>query len=521
MLMTLFVPVIITPVPPLTDYPNHLARCYLLAFGDSDRVLGQMFSRQWQIIPNVAIDLILPRLMHVFSPLTAGRIMLVLCLLIPTTGAIALNYAYFKRRSLWQIATGFAAYNVLFLMGFMNFAIGIGVAMWGAAAWVRYRESHLWASVLFAAFLSPVLFFFHLFGLCFYALLICSYEFFIVFVCWTSKGVNIRFALHRVLMFAVTMMAPLLLYLRSPLEKLSFDPVWPSFSRKIYLAFDWILEYSRLFDLFVATSLVAFLVFCVINGRAFISKAGLVASTTLFCVYLVTPFAFKGVYFVDTRLPVMLGFMMFAAFLPRGLTSNKRYVAAVFFAVLLVARVSFVSRVWVDSERDLDSVRSVIQVVRPGSRVLVTEVTGNDNPGWYESMPISRRIPEVAPTYWHLASFLLLDRHAFWPNIFADASQQPIAVKEPYRELQAVHGALPNYVDLTRHQLAEDVLEHFPFLVEWQQKFDYVLLLNAEGVPNLSHFLPDRLRLVDSKGIAALFEVRKADRSAIMPSFIQ
>ncbi len=520
MLMTLLVPVIITPVPPLTDYPNHLARCYLLAFGDSDQALGQMFSRQWQIIPNVAIDLILPRLMHVFSPLTAGRIMLVFCLLIPTSGAIALNHAYFRRRSLWQIASGFAAYNALFLMGFMNFAIGIGVAMWGAAAWVRYRESHSWASVLFAAFLSPVLFFFHLFGLCFYALLVGSYEFFITFVRWSSKGVNIRFALHRVIMFAVTMIVPLILYLLSPIEKLSLDPVWPSFSRKIYFAFGWILEYSRLFDLFVAASLVAFLVFCVMNGRAFISKAGLVAATALCCVYLVTPFAFKGVYFVDTRLPVMLGFMIFAAFLPRGLTSNQRYVALAFFAVLLVTRISFVSRVWVESQRDLDDVRSVVQAVRVGSRVLVADVTGSDNPGWYESMPISRRIPEVAPTYWHLASFVLLDRRAFWPNIFADASQQPIAVKEPYRELQAVRSALPNYVDLTRRQFAEDELEHFPFLAEWQQKFDFVLLLNAEGVPNLSQFLPDRLRVVDSRGIAALFEVRKADRSG-HDTFIQ
>src|SRR5580704_19417253 len=128
MLVCLLIPLILTEVPPLTDYPNHLARCYLLAFGSSDPALRPMFSEHWQIIPNIGVDLILPKLMHVFPPLLAGRVMLAFCLLIPTTGAIALSRAYFHRRSLWQIATGFAAFNVLFLMGFMNFELGIGIA---------------------------------------------------------------------------------------------------------------------------------------------------------------------------------------------------------------------------------------------------------------------------------------------------------------------------------------------------------------------------------------------------------
>ena len=83
MLGTLLVPLVVTEVPPLTDYPNHLARCYFLAFGGSDPALRQMFSAHWQIIPNIGVDLMLPKLMHVFPPLVAGRIMLAWCLLVP------------------------------------------------------------------------------------------------------------------------------------------------------------------------------------------------------------------------------------------------------------------------------------------------------------------------------------------------------------------------------------------------------------------------------------------------------
>src|SRR5580693_9708661 len=153
----LLIPLILTEVPPLTDYPNHLARCYLLAFGSSDPALRPMFSAHWQIIPNIGVDLILPKLMHVFPPLLAGRVMLALCLLIPTTGAIALSRAYFRRRSLWQIATGFAAFNVLFLMVFMNFELAIGIAMWGAAVWIRYREEHPIRTIASAVILAPLI----------------------------------------------------------------------------------------------------------------------------------------------------------------------------------------------------------------------------------------------------------------------------------------------------------------------------------------------------------------------------
>lgn len=509
MLATLLVPIALTEVPPLTDYPNHLARCYLLAFGNSDPVLRQMFSIRWQIIPNIAVDLLLPRLMHVLPPLLAGRIMLVFCLLIPTTGAIALSRAYFRRRSLWQMGAGFAAFNVLFLMGFMNFELAIGIAMWGAALWIRYREQRPIATVVSAVILAPIVFFFHLFGFCFYALLIGSYEFFIVFERRLQTLADVRYAATRVSALGLAMVIPAILYSASPLEKMSFSAVWLSLPKKLYFAFDSVLEYSSLFDLLIAASLLAFLIYCVMNGRARVSKAALICCTALLCVYLVTPVAFKGVHFVDTRLPVMLGFMVFAGFMPRGLNSRERYAAVAFFVVLFVARVALITDIWIQSQRDLADLRQTIETIAPGSRVLAADVIDHDNPEWYSAMPMSRRLPEVASTYWHLASFVLLDRHAFWPNIFAEESQQPIAINEPYRQLEAVRSPPLNYLDLAMHQVPESELAHFPFLTNWNSKFDYVLVLNAEGAPDLDHFLPTQLQLVERRGIAALFRIKR------------
>jgi hypothetical protein len=36
-----------------------------------------------------------------------------------------------------------------------------------------------------------------------------------------------------------------------------------------------------------------------------------------------------------------------------------------------------------------------------------------------------------------------------------------------------------------------------------------VLVLNADGAPDLDRFLPNQLQLVDRRGIAALFKVKK------------
>src|SRR5215813_14408856 len=97
LLVALTIPFFATEVPPLTDYPNHLARCYVLAFGNSDPALSRMFAAHWQVIPNIAIDLLLPALMRFFSPFIAGKIVLALCLLLPVSGAMALSRALFGR----------------------------------------------------------------------------------------------------------------------------------------------------------------------------------------------------------------------------------------------------------------------------------------------------------------------------------------------------------------------------------------------------------------------------------------
>ena len=117
----LLLPLTVVDVPPLLDYPNHLARDYVLALGQHDAFLSRMYAPHWAIIPNLAVDLVLPPLLWIMPVYTAGRILLAGTLLLPVIGAVLYSNAIFGRRSYWTIAVCLVACNGLFLLGFINF----------------------------------------------------------------------------------------------------------------------------------------------------------------------------------------------------------------------------------------------------------------------------------------------------------------------------------------------------------------------------------------------------------------
>ena len=91
----LLAPLLITDVPPVLDYPNHLARLVLLAAGTNDKVLGPIFTPDWTIIPNLAGDVIGLTLLHLLPVHAAGRCLLGGILLLNLAGVLALHRAYF------------------------------------------------------------------------------------------------------------------------------------------------------------------------------------------------------------------------------------------------------------------------------------------------------------------------------------------------------------------------------------------------------------------------------------------
>src|SRR5580704_19535091 len=78
----LLAPIWIVSFPPLLDYPNHLARAFVLAhLNDSHFSFQQFYRSDWGAYPYLGMDASLAVLGRLFPIETAGRVYLSLCAL--------------------------------------------------------------------------------------------------------------------------------------------------------------------------------------------------------------------------------------------------------------------------------------------------------------------------------------------------------------------------------------------------------------------------------------------------------
>jgi len=139
-LLALFsVPIFSTVLPPLFDYPNHLARFLLLLTGGNS-----FYEVRWVPLPNLAGDLIVPLLARLIPLEFAGKLFLVLSFALIVGGAVWLNRLVSGGWRLWPLLTAAFLYNRQFLWGFINYLFGLGIALCGVALWLALEHARAW-----------------------------------------------------------------------------------------------------------------------------------------------------------------------------------------------------------------------------------------------------------------------------------------------------------------------------------------------------------------------------------------
>src|SRR5258708_2360752 len=137
------IPVVLHPWPPMSDYVNHLARMQVIATIDSDPDLARFYEIDWQIIPNLMMDLIVPWLMRVMNVYLAGQTYTIASFVLILSGTVALHRQLFGRWSALPLIGFPLLYNNVFLVGTMNYVFGMGLALWALASWIWLRERNL------------------------------------------------------------------------------------------------------------------------------------------------------------------------------------------------------------------------------------------------------------------------------------------------------------------------------------------------------------------------------------------
>ena len=96
-------PIFSVEVLPLVDYPNHLARMRILADLADSPELQAIYGLDWSVMPNLAMDLIVPALAKVFGLILAGQIFVAAALALLVAGTAALHRVLFGRVGPWPL----------------------------------------------------------------------------------------------------------------------------------------------------------------------------------------------------------------------------------------------------------------------------------------------------------------------------------------------------------------------------------------------------------------------------------
>src|SRR5689334_23176959 len=65
-------PLLWVRVPPLVDYPSHIARMWILVHGAEISELARNYTVHWRLLPDLAMDLIVPVLSTMMTVEQAG-----------------------------------------------------------------------------------------------------------------------------------------------------------------------------------------------------------------------------------------------------------------------------------------------------------------------------------------------------------------------------------------------------------------------------------------------------------------
>lgn len=169
-------PLLLGDVPGLVDLPNNIARLQIREELYPGSWYSAFYAANSLAIPNAAFDLFGGALDAWVSPMALGRAFAVLSVVLTTTGAAALACAFGQRASLAAALAAAIAHNYATTSGLLNYAAGLGVALWAAWVWLRLRRAPSALRWFACAAAAVALYFCHLFALATYGLVVLGIE---------------------------------------------------------------------------------------------------------------------------------------------------------------------------------------------------------------------------------------------------------------------------------------------------------------------------------------------------------
>jgi len=465
----LLAPIWTVRYPPLVDYPNHLARAFVLAhLKDPAFHFSQFYASDWNTYPYLSMDLILVGLQWFFPIEVASRVFLSLCVLV-----VPLAVWFFIRQAnpgqeslaLWSLLISNNLY--FFVWGLLNLQLSLALCFVVLGLSLRYLDRPRLTRWCFLLVTTTALYFTHLVGFgiaCFVA---------------TAYSILARRRIREILFLWVLFIPGMLFYLHSMVH---LEPGWTlasyRFPRKAAGLLVMMLGYSPALDFLTLVVMVG----CFILGRSsnpefrwnyrWLGVAG-----CLFVLYWVFPGAYGAAMEADRRLVPFLFVIGLAAvrFGRRG-----RLLGSIAL-LLFVLRTGDVERHFLSIQPRLAELSQSFSAIPDSARVLPL-------PDWTQREPRAER---------HFWAYGVIQGGWFSPCLFHDPGVHPFRIK-----LQTFSPCGSVIFD--------------PKSLDWarvQHDFDYVW---AYDVPQFSLPLSAIGKLVFEKDDIRVFQLDKSSTGAVL-----
>ena len=486
-------PVFLVDVPPLADYVNHLGRMRVIAVEGIDPDLTAFYRIDWQLIPNLAMDLIVPVLDRFLDIYRAGQVFTALTLLAMVTGPMAVHKALYGKANAFPLVAFVLVFNGVLIYGMMNYLLGVGLAMWGLAVWISIQDRPLWLRLIVSTVFCFLLYVCHLYAVGLYGLAIGSYELW----AWSKR----RFRLDRALLIDLTaLIVPVLplvpLLMRSSTWGLVKEAVWDSQSK--------IAGLELVFRTYVDTHDLAFLAAGVValgwalkRGILSVHGAALPLAGFGFAVFLAMPYTLFGSEMADQRMPVAL-MLMLVGFV--HLDPDDKWFKAGFLALVVGfvgLRVADVSSHWQRIGAIYTDIRASLGTVPRGAKILVSVA---DDPKGTETAQTSIS---------HAPCLAMIERSALVSTAFTVKGKQIMTVRPAFHDrVDTEDGEPPRVSQLVATSYVRD--ENDPrdhFWDNWTVEHDYVFVLYTEREADNPD--PSNLDLVWDGRNFQLYKVKK------------
>ena len=522
-LLAVAAPALMVRIPPLLDLPNHYARIWLLAGGVKEGPLAQMYAVDWSSAwTNIGVDLLAQILGTVIPGQALGPLFLAAALVLPPVGAIALHRRLYGGWRWWQVAIPLTAFATTLLAGFLNYQIGLGLAMLAASSdpWLQSKVSPV-QLLLCRIVIAVALLVVHIFALGFYAALLGGMAVGPQLMAVFERREAFKRTVLKVTAVAAAVAIPLLAYRLTASHvpgEASSETIWgpTTWQYKLDVLGCAFGTYDNLIDGLFFGTLVAICGYAAWRGRLRVHQGLALAGLALAVVSLLMPTWAAETGWIDDRIPIMALLTLIAAVHPDiADAKTARMAMATAMLALVVGRAAWIGGIWVDRQADADAIQRALVHVPAGSAVLPLDHRPSIR--GMARAPIGRYF-HLGASYYHDYTLSVMERQAFSPLIFTMAGKQPLRVQDAWKDISVPNGGRSPTMAVLRKP-TRGWLQVAPYIKHWRERFDYALMLNADVLEDVNKEpVPDGMTLVDDEGFARLYRIDRIKPDDVEPA---